>query len=149
MHENRDACATRYSSGKKLLLEYTEADSGQLWSVKGSAQLSVWLGWIVECPNLNSAKREDVCIPGPRGRFVITGMDCLLQGAHKNFEVVVPVRNPGFFPIETGREDSSLCAYQGSYLFVYYAAVMKTRLARIQFMQEAVIQPLSVFVSHE
>lgn len=57
--EQRDAGAPSYSSTKKLLLEYLEADSGRAWSGKRKGELDIRLRWIRSLLNLDSTKEDD------------------------------------------------------------------------------------------
>lgn len=76
----------------------------------------------------------------------MTGIDCLQQCGHNNFEVVAPHRNFSSFMIVTGREDNSLRAFSRSHAFVYYAVVVKKKMPSTFYMEKVMAPPLLVFV---
>lgn len=121
---DKDAGTARYSSTKELLWKYMDANSEWAWSANQRTVLNVWIAWIGALLRLNSAKEEEVWIPTLRGSFLVTGMDCLQQWGHKNFEVVAPVRKPSFSTLVVGKEGSSFWACSRFHAFVYYPAGM-------------------------
>lgn len=102
-----EAGTASYPSAK-VLFEYMEADCGQVWSAKRTAEVDVWSTWISALLNLHSGKGEEVWITNTRDRFLIKGRDCLQRCGHKGLEVVEPGGNRGSFMIVIRRESSSL-----------------------------------------
>lgn len=126
----------RYSSTKELFLEYMEENSRLVPSAKQTSELDIQIDWISALPNLDTVMEKNVWIPTLGGRFLITGMDCLRQGSHNNFKVVVPGRNPGFLIVVTARESSSLWICPGSHVFVHFPVVMRKKLVSTLQMEE-------------
>lgn len=64
---------------KKYVVGLHEENSGWVWSAKLRAELDVWLKWISELQNLDSAIKDEVWLPNSEGRFLITKMDYVVQ----------------------------------------------------------------------
>lgn len=104
-------------------MKYLEADSGRIRSAERRLELDVWLEWLGELLNLDSANEEKAWITNSETQLLITGMDCLRKCGHKDFEVVEPGRNPHFVIIVTERDRISIWAWTRFHAFVYYPEV--------------------------
>lgn len=77
---------------------------------------------------------------------MVTGINCLQQCGHYNFEIVAPGKTAGLFMVATAKGDTRLWSCPGSHKSFYYTAAVKKTMKSILCMDEVIIPPLSVFV---
>lgn len=109
--------------------------------------MNVWLGWLGVVLELEEVYPDQLRFPKPGGRNLLTGISCLPQTSHIDFQ---HTRQgiPGFLLLSTEAEATSLWLCPGRHKSVQYSEKAGKKLAGVLKMVEAEIPAHWVLVGH-
>ena len=147
----QDHGRARYSSTRRLLMEYTEENHNTRWASIRRAMLDVWLCQLAVLLGLDTFSAGRMYTPKTGGRFLITGKNCPRQCPHNDYQVPSRTqrdRCPGYFMIATGDDAAQIWFCEYSHQFVFSPIVQLQNFARALKLRMFVIPKNSVLFGH-
>lgn len=118
-HRSRVRSTARYTSAKKLLIDFMEEDGSCLGTGKKRAGLDLWRGWLAALLHLDTRNEKPFVRAQFGERYLLTGKECPQHCGQNKFEMSER-GSVECFMTETCCGPSTLLLYLGSQNYVFY-----------------------------